>query len=290
MKYRCTLAAAVALAFPATAAAQDAVVAKVPRGTPLAADHGYLLYNVWDGTSYRLTLRHAGSTSTLPIPGSPQPLTPDLGPALDGEVAVYSRCDHGCDLYRYDLATGRERKLTAADDPHNDELAGAVWRDALVFTRRYKHTSYIYKRPLSGGGSSVRIAHHDANQVDVRGNRVPFTLSLEWSNEPWLGSLDGVSHRIRQVPGSGAAVDFLTAVDPTAYGRDVWWMYTSSGDHDWTELHRYDGRRDVRVGARMAGAASGFAFDAGTIYYAAPDDPVCTYQCPTTIYTRRAPM
>src|SRR5690348_14241720 len=104
MKYRCTLAAAVALAFPATAAAQDAVVAKVPRGTPLAADRGYLLYDVWDGTSYRLTLRHAGSTTTLPVAGSAQPLTPDLGPGPDGgEVAVYSRCDHGCDLYRYDF-------------------------------------------------------------------------------------------------------------------------------------------------------------------------------------------
>jgi hypothetical protein len=39
----------------------------------------------------------------------------------------------------------------------------------------------------------------------------------------------------------------------------------------------------------MPGAASGFAFDAGTIYYAMPDDRTCTYKCATTIYTRRAP-
>jgi hypothetical protein len=296
MTSRCLLAVAVVLGFPATAAAQDSVVATTTRETPLAADSGYLMYSVWDGSAYRLTLRAHGTTTTVPVAPGKDAFTPDLGPGPDGhEVAVYPRCGgaRGCDLYLYDLATQRERKLTQADSPKDSELAGAVWHDTLVFARRYENKGVIYKRSLTGGGASVRIARHDALSVDVRANRVPFSLSLEWSNEPWLGSLDGISHRIRQVPGSGAATSDLTDVNPTAYGSSVWWLYTSAGDESWSELHRFDGRADRRVGARMPGTASGFAFDRGNAYFAMPADPSqqCNpgSACPTTIYKRLAP-
>jgi hypothetical protein len=280
MKFRCALAAAAAtLALPSVAAASDSTIASTARATPLAADAGRVLYSAWDGSAYRLTLLSGGTSRTLPIGGQAQPFRADLGPGPGGdELAIYPRCKSGqtrCDLYACDLRTGGERRLASADSPTADEVAGAVWRDTLVFARYYpsRHRAFIYTRPLDGGGRSHRISALTAQSVDVRGTRVPFSRALEWSNEPWLASTTGApSRRLETVPGSGAAVDFLTDVNPTAYGSSIYWLLTSSGDDNYSEIQRFDRTtgRDERFPARIPATASGFAYDAGMAYYAVP--------------------
>jgi hypothetical protein len=278
MKFRWTLAgAAAALAVAAPAHAADTVIATTAKPTPLAADAGRMLYSAWDGTSYRLTLLQGGAITTLPIAGSATPFTADLGLGPDGgEVAVYPRCAHGetgCDLYLYDLSAGGERKLTAADSPSDDEIAGAVWRGQLVFARTYKSKTgtrgVLYTRPLNGGGASRRVADQLALSVDLRGTRVAFSDSREFSNEPWLGSTSGGASRLTTVPGGGAAVDFLDALNPTSYGGSVYWLLVRSGDHSGTVIHRYNrtAKRDEQVATVIPGSASGFAYDAGVAYY-----------------------
>jgi hypothetical protein len=301
MKLRWTLAgAAAALALAAPAHAADTVLATTARATPLAADAGNVLYSAWDGSQYRLTLLHGG---TLPVAGASQPFTADLGPGPGGhEVAVYPRCTHGatgCDLYLYDLVTRQERKLAEADSPSDDELAGALWRDRLVFARAYRNSrgeehGVLYTRTLGVSGASKRVSGRLAFAVDVRGTRVSFEHALAWSTEPDLGSTSG--SRVQQlavVPGSGAAVDYLHAENPTAYGSSVYWALASDGDHTFTEIHRYNRTlgRDERDPLRVPQGSSGFAYDAGTAYYAVPSDPnlascVPDRDCPTTIHAR----
>jgi hypothetical protein len=249
MTFRCALAAALAiLALPAAAPASDTTIAVTARATPLAAGPGGVLYSAWDGSAYRLTLLAGGTARTLPVPGQAQPFRADLGPGPDGhEWAVYPRCraaGSGCDLYAYDLVAGSERKLASVDSPSDDEIAGAVWHDTLVFSRLYRsrHRAFIYRRPLDGARKSRRVSALTALSLDLRGTRVPFSRSLEWSNEPWLASSTGApSRRLASVPGSGAAVDFLTDVNPTAYGSSIYWLLTSAGDDNYSEIHRVDG-------------------------------------------------
>jgi hypothetical protein len=67
-------------------------------------------------------------------------------------------------------------------------------------------------------------------------------------------------------------------------------LLARSGDHNISEIHRYNRtlKRDERVPVTIAGNGSGFAYDAGTAYYAVPaNNPAngcsATQDCPTAI-------
>jgi hypothetical protein len=67
-------------------------------------------------------------------------------------------------------------------------------------------------------------------------------------------------------------VSALTDLNPTAFGNSIYWLLTSSGDDNYSELHRFNRTlsRDERVPARIPVVASGFAYDADVAYYAVP--------------------
>ena len=283
--FRTLVGAALALAAAASGAqaATDSVIATTARPTPLAAGGGHVLYSAWNGTSYRLTDAGRGA---LPIGGTAQPFKADIGrDADDHVVAVYPRCaggESGCDLYLYDFATAREHELRAANSPTADEVAGAVWRDRLVFARVYTRKGklskgVLYERSLAHPTRrSEPIAEELTTSVDVRGTRIPFSDVREWSREPWLAwtTRAGIA-RLTPVPGSGAAVDFLDALSPTAYGSSIYWLLVRDGDDTQSVLHRYNRsrHRDEQVQTPIPAAASGFAFDANIAYYAVPANP-----------------
>jgi hypothetical protein len=280
-------ALALAAAAPPAQAATDSVIATTTRPTPLAAGAGHVLYSAWDGTSYRLTDAGHGA---LPVPGSASPFRADIGrDARDHVVAVYPRCENGCDLYMYDFETGREHELRAANSPDADEVAGAVWRDRLVFARLYGQKGVLYQRSLAHPSrASRRIVMQRAYSVDIRGTRVPFADVREWSREPWLASAAHAgASRLTLVPGSGAAVDFLAALNPTAYGSSIYWMLVRDGESNVSVLHRYNRslRRDEQVEKPIPGVASGFAWDAADAYYALPAQGCLPeHDCPTAIH------
>jgi hypothetical protein len=295
------LAAAAAALIPAGARAADTVVASVARGTPVAADAGHVVYSAWDGRQFRLTDLTAGVATALSTPGQSVPFAADLGPGPDGhELAVYPRCAHaeagtGCDLYATDLVRGIEHKLTTADSPTADEVSGAVWRDRLVFTRVYGRGSarhgIVYQRSLTKPGASKRVSARLARSLDLRGTRIPYVHPLEWSNEPWLLSLDGHAQRLKRVPGSGAAVDFDDTLGPTAYGASTYWLLAVSGDDEYSEIHRFNRTtdRDERVTTRIPATATGFSYDgaAAAAYSAIPAaGGACVdgHDCPVAIH------
>jgi hypothetical protein len=116
------------------------------------------------------------------------PFDADLGPDVNGEtVAAYSRCareprpraprignviaqmpdwsrGRGCDLYRFDFATGRETRIATANSPGASEFLPSVWKARVAFARVYERKrglkgerAYLYTRPIAGAARSRRL-------------------------------------------------------------------------------------------------------------------------------------
>lgn len=117
-----------------------------------------------EGGPYHLTVLREGSVRRLPVAPRSLPFDVDLGPDEDGRVvAVYSRCERepstddpgfvysmpypaytrggGCDIYRFDFATGQERKVAGASTDQASEVLPSIWGDSIAFARVYEQRS-----------------------------------------------------------------------------------------------------------------------------------------------------
>jgi hypothetical protein len=133
---------------------------------------------------YRLRTLYAGDVATVPVRGrKDQPFDVDLGPGPSGAVtAVYSRCEgvdrrleqetpkgpvtveRGCRLYMYDFTRAIETRLRSANEAGASQFNPSVWRDRIVFARRYERRRGaarlqvdLYASPLTGERSSRRL-------------------------------------------------------------------------------------------------------------------------------------
>ena len=147
MSVRRLLAPAVlALALvPAAPAAADQAVAEMGRAAPVAAYGGWEAWSSYDGATGRYTLMVAvpgQPAAPVGIPTSSRPFDVSLGPDRDHNVAaVYRRCGpSGCDIRRYNTASGHDVKLSTVSSPSFDEATPAIWAANVVFTRRVKTT------------------------------------------------------------------------------------------------------------------------------------------------------
>ena len=225
-----TLAAAalaLAIAAPAASAATDTVVATTAKPTPLAAAGGKVLYSAWDGSQYRLTLLGGDA---LPVAGSAKPFVVDIG----DDTAVYPRAGK---LFAYDLATGKERDLHA-----DGAVAGSLSGGRLV---------YATKRAISRAAPTARRSaspSKEALSLDSRNSRFTFSGSREWSHEPWLGTPDR-AHPPHPRAGRRRLPDFFDTVNPTFSGNAIYWLLSREGEHNVSEIHRYNRalNRDERV-------------------------------------------
>jgi hypothetical protein len=81
---------------------------------------------------YRLVVAQGATVADAPVPASPTPYDPDIGPTkANGRAIVYSRDG---DLYRYDVGTAAEQKLTSLSTSAN-EIAPSIFKDNIVFSR-----------------------------------------------------------------------------------------------------------------------------------------------------------
>ena len=159
------LAATLLAAAPASA---DEVVAELHRDTPIAAHGGALAWSQYDPASrrYRLVVRRGGVATTRARSAARRPFDVSLGPDAHGRlVALYTRCrtaTRGCDVYRYDLASRRERRLATVSSPAHDEAWPVQWGDHVAFVRRAR--AYV---PMHHDSSY----HADLFRPDPRGKR-----------------------------------------------------------------------------------------------------------------------
>jgi hypothetical protein len=133
-----------AIQTPPPGADPDVDLTRLERPTPLSSNRRWVAYSAYDRSAraYRLTLRSIEGRVLVPdVRPRSVPFDVDLGRGPRGELtAVYSRCRveprRGCDVYRYDTRSGRERKVAAAARAGASEFLPAVDGSRIVFARR----------------------------------------------------------------------------------------------------------------------------------------------------------
>jgi hypothetical protein len=222
-----------ATAVPSSAGADD-VVASLTRGTPISAFGGALAWSYYDAATdrYALVVQRGGRSERAPVANAGRPFDVSLGPDVHGRVVgLYTRCRRattGCDVYRYDVASRRERKVAAVSSPDMDEAWPAQWRDRVTFVRRartyvmsgYDHRpdprgkrgggvlmdcDVPYVRTLSPGGRSRRLDRSQCGTttgMSIRAKRI-----VQVSSEDQGGA--GSEAQVRLLRATGGAARIL---------------------------------------------------------------------------------
>ncbi|MCP9489450.1 MAG: hypothetical protein MSC31_06195 [Solirubrobacteraceae bacterium MAG38_C4-C5] len=220
--------------------------------------------------SYHLTAMTQDGVGRLPVAPRSVPFDVDLGPDEGGRLmAVYSRCERepstddpgfvyampypaytrgdGCDIYRFDFATERERKVAGASTDQASEVLPSIWGDSIAFARVYERSGergrvpHLYVRPLAGGssqrqpgGSRGASGLPGPVSLDLYGRR----LSFVWNYATGRGSGDsggvsevrldtiGGSHRVLSQAGhegTGGGASYASFLSPQGVdGRVVY--------------------------------------------------------------------
>jgi hypothetical protein len=168
----------------------DDTIATLARPAAVSAYGDRIVWSSFDRArnAYVLMTRFGGVTSEVPVKPRAVPFDVDLGPGRNGgAVAAYSRCKRepprrnpaignvftqlpdwprgrGCDLYRFDFAKGRVRRIRAANSPGASEFLPSIWKDRIAFARVYERKRgragkrvYLYARSLTSSRRSLRL-------------------------------------------------------------------------------------------------------------------------------------
>lgn len=297
-----------AFLLPTANATADEVIATVTSPTPVSAHAGRVVWSAFDASqgAYFLTQRIGGVTSRVPVRPRSVPFDLDLGPDESGEtVAAYSRCSkdpgprdprignviaqlpdwrsgRGCDLYRFDFATGRETRIATANSPGASEFLPTVWKARVAFARVYERKrglkgerAYLYVRPTRGAGRSrklrpgsrsrlrfctgkprrcERVVEPGPTSLDLFGSRLAFGWDSAGAGFPssavYLETIRANrTERRRLLRGGSGDIQAIELVSPQVDREArIVWGGALVGDTTRSDIHRYrisTGARDV---------------------------------------------
>ena len=141
-----------------SSAAADTVISVEPAAPKLSAAAGVLAWSNFDQATgaWFLAIRRGTLVQRLPVAPRAVPFDVDLGHDARGHlIAVYSRCDRepgfpptgrGCDLYRYDLDAGLERRLAGASTDVASEYLPSLDGGRVAFARVYERRAGVAVR------------------------------------------------------------------------------------------------------------------------------------------------
>jgi hypothetical protein len=301
-------------------ASADTRIEDVLAPTQLSAHSGRLVWSRFDPTtgSFNLVMRARGMTRSPSLSGRPVPFDADVGSDKAGRpVVVYSRCAEepkryrygaplwvearSCDLYRYDFATDRERKITSASTAGASEFLPSIWGGRIAFFRRYERRSgrrgklpHLYVRSLVGSRftrlpvGSLRTCRRDfkgrkrcaaftkptPTSLDLRGRRVAFAWEFEGLTEGpsfqiWLRDVPSRRGTLVEQGGTGLSANILRwpVIEP---GR-LFYAQTCAGDPTGCagrhRYHRYEIRTKRHAEARAPSRLIGHARSGGVTFY-----------------------
>ena len=177
----------------------DVTLAALARVSPVTWSGHWAAYSEYGASlpGYRLTLRSVAGRVVRPaVPPRAAPFDADLGRGPHGELtAVYSRCrveprtdaidglpipatGRGCDVYRYDVRSGHERKLPVAARAGRSEFLPALDGSRIVFAARgASGGTALYTAALTAR-RATRLAGDlgrlGPRSLDLRGRRLAF--------------------------------------------------------------------------------------------------------------------
>jgi hypothetical protein len=227
--------------------------------------------------SFRLMALSNAVPTPLPIAARAQAFDVSVGPGEHGSaVAVYSRCtgktpppytfggeshaSSGCDIYRYDFATGRERKVATASSTRFSETQPSIRGHRIAFVRelaprRHKPVrnavyvgrttgkATVRRQPTPG---SPRGGQVEGLSLTARGLLFVWRrFGVDPTSLPILTRVvNGRAVGIDRIGSGGAAYGQLLA--PSVRGRNVYYGRTINGHG---RIWRYDlERRSFAVG------------------------------------------
>ncbi len=171
MSHRTILSSAIAAvavsAIGAAPAIADTSIVADPTAQNVTAYGSTAAWSRKAADGYHLVVAQGATVADAPVPASPTPYDPDLGPTkTNGRAIVYARAG---DLYRYDVGAAAERKLTAGSSSAT-EIAPSIFKDTIVFSRSTGARKGLYilrpKRKL------MRLFRTVAAETDVSETRV----------------------------------------------------------------------------------------------------------------------
>jgi hypothetical protein len=294
-----TLGALLLIPVGTEVARADTTIADEYAPTRVSADRGRIVWSSFDpatGEHRLMTRTGAGATEQVPVPPSPTPFEADLGPGPGGgPVAVYARCRPGCDVFMFDFATGRERRVPGAASAAYSESAPTVWRDRVAFARvrgarqrvpRIRLVSLTRPRrarTLPGGSRACLRARFGpcrrilVGDLELSGRR----LAILWIHD--IGEIrrfEMLSGRLGRRPGilartSHGALSSSAFFDPGYAGAHLYFGFSRSGSGPSTSRFvraRLDtgALEDAEAPFRLVG----FARDGASTYYAMAEGEV----------------
>jgi hypothetical protein len=179
-----------ALALPAPAAAE--LIAEPQTMTVVSAHGGQAVWSEHDEAGYHLVRFDGRAARRVPLAPRASPFDVDLGAGPGGRLtAVYSRCTQGtsalgfspwgapwggCDLYRFDFATGKERRIPGAASSRYTEYLPTVSGDRVAYIRledRYSFPPKLVVQSLSGTDKrTFRASPEGIIGLDLAGRRL----------------------------------------------------------------------------------------------------------------------
>ena len=295
---------AAASATPGAARADD-TLATLARPAPVSAYGGRIAWSSYDAAqqNYALMTRVNGVNSVVPVARRTVPFDVDLGPDQNGDtVAVYSRCSRepgprkpvtgniianqmpnwssgrGCNLYRFNFATGRETTVAAANSPGASEFLPTIWKTRVAFARVYERKqgiggdrAYLYFRGVEGAGKSVqvpagsrstqrfcsgkprrckRLVEPGPTALDLAGRRLAFgwdSGASDPTTAAYYATLRAHSKKHRVEFGSSGSIQAEEVLSPVVDSGMVYWGLGLFGDTTASYLRRYR----ITTGARQ---------------------------------------
>ncbi len=217
------------LTWPATAGA-DVTVSRDRTATNASAHHGQLVWSrVGKNGRARLVRRIGGANEDVPVRAKDGLFDPHTGTSRQGnQVIVYTRCAGlsgvGCDVWRYNEGTRRERKVPGASSARCSEFAPSVWIGTVAFARTGPGNCpglYVVRRRRVR-----RLDGRVPSQTDIRGRRVAYLYTP--AGDPSRTSVrlrsvfGGQSRRV--VSGFTAEHESYRVTSPVLDGRYVYWL------------------------------------------------------------------
>jgi hypothetical protein len=227
-----------------------------------------------------------GAPARVPVAPRSAPFDADLGPDARGRpTAVYSRCrteprggwhdaglawetSRGCDLFRFDFAAGRERRIAGPSRGDASEFLPSLWHGRLAFTRVDERPgaarlARIYERTLASGRETLLPGGSETGDpkvmarpagLDLGGRYVAYVwrfrsapqLENGPSTEVRIATAGAARSTLLSRRGNGDSIVSRVLSAPSLVGSSAFYALMTTGDSNGSRFHRTElpgGRR-----------------------------------------------